>query len=126
MRIRSNVVPTPIVSAVGSQPAKGEAQSTPLVEAAPAVPAEPMEIDLLNAKVQLQPGELAKIVDKVNETAQIFNQALRFQVAESHRIVVQVIDLNRGEVIREIPPERFIDLFDRMEDAVGLLLDMRA
>lgn len=76
-------------------------------------------------QIELQKGELARVVEKMNETARIFNHALRFQVAESNRVIIHVIDTVSGEVVREIPPEKLMDAFNRLEDAVGLLLDWK-
>jgi hypothetical protein len=127
MRIRPNVVPTPIVSPATLQGRMdGQAQpagATP--GGAPPVVMDPVEIDLVGRTIQLQPGELAKLVDQVNETARIFNHSLRFSIGENNRVIVKVVDDENGEILREIPPEHFTDLFNRMENALGLLLNLR-
>jgi len=84
-----------------------------------------MVIDLGDKEIRLQEGELAKIVDKLNQTAMIFNYSLHFEMAEGSRVVVRVVDTKSGQVIREIPPEKMLDTFTRMEAALGLLLDLK-
>ena len=52
---------------------------------------------------------------------------LRYRVhEETGRIWVQIIDRRTNEVLREIPPERYLDLVARIWELVGLLVDERA
>lgn len=128
MRIRSSVTPTPIVSmAATNQNLPPEAP--PVVPVAPPpvkVETEPLTVDLGSKVIEIQPGELAKVVDKVNQTARVFNHSLQFQMSQGKQIVIRVIDMTSGQVVREIPPEKFMDAFQRMEDALGLLVDIKA
>jgi hypothetical protein len=120
------ITPTPIVSSAPVQAPATDSQ--PAAQAplpAPKVETGPLVVDLGGKQVELQPGELAKIVDKVNETARVFNRTLQFEVGESNHMVIRVIDTVSGQVVREIPPEKFMDAFHRMEAAVGLLLDLK-
>lgn len=67
--------------------------------------------------------ELDRAADKLNKASELFNSQLRFSVHEgTKQIVVRVVD-SRGEVIREIPPEKVLDAFVAMQEALGLLLD---
>ncbi|MBT8077591.1 MAG: flagellar protein FlaG [Gammaproteobacteria bacterium] len=81
---RRAVVPSGSVSASGkAEPAAGN--SLPAVE---------------------QP-ELELLVDELNTTTQTIGRDLRFQVdLDSRRSVIQVLDRETGEVIRQIPPEK--------------------
>ena len=125
MKIRSNVAPTPIVSVtVNNSQAESQASAPP----APApikVETAPLTVEMGDKVIELQPGELAKVVDRVNQTAQVFNQSLQFEMGEGKQVVIRVVDVASGQVVREIPPEKFMDAFKRMEDALGLLLDLR-
>ncbi|HLO03617.1 MAG TPA: flagellar protein FlaG [Symbiobacteriaceae bacterium] len=121
------VRPTPIVSSgARSQPSRVVgAPVTPTAQVAAAV--DPMVIDLPNSDsvIEVQAGELPKIVEQMNKAIQAFSNSIRFEVHEDHRIVIRVIDTTSGEIVREIPPEKLLDTFNRMEDLVGLLLDQR-
>lgn len=44
----------------------------------------------------------------------------------SDRMMVRVIDVETGEVVREIPPAEILDTVARIMEFVGLLLDRRA
>jgi flagellar protein FlaG len=121
MRIHSNVTPTPIVS---FQPPA--ADSLPVaVPSAPHVETGPLVVDLGNKTIELQSGEMAKVVEKMNQTARVFNQTLQFQMGEDQHVVIRVIDTVSGQVVREIPPEKMMDAFARMQDALGFLLDLK-
>jgi len=60
------------------------------------------------------------------ETARLegLNQALKFRVHDgTGQLMVQVVDRNTGEVLRETPPEEFLDLAVRLREMVGFFLD---
>lgn len=124
------VRPTPIVSS-GTRSQPSRVVGAPTASAAPtaevAVAADPMVIELQNSDsvVEIQAGELPKIVEQMNKAIQAFSNSIRFEVHEDHRIIIRVIDMTSGEIVREIPPEKLLDTFNRMEDLVGLLLDQR-
>lgn len=67
---------------------------------------------------------LGKAVGELNETARVFNIRLRFEVdRETGDTCVLVIDLDKGEIIRKIPPAKALDLAYSVYDTVGLLFD---
>lgn len=71
-------------------------------------------------------AETEAAINKINRTVDAFNFSLRFEVHdESNRIMVQVIDKETDELIREIPPERLLRLAAQIQDMIGLLLDTR-
>jgi len=68
--------------------------------------------------------ELRKAVVKLNETARVFNIRLRFQIdEETGDLSVLVIDLEKGKVIRTIPPAKTLNMVYNLYDVVGLLFD---
>lgn len=127
MKIRSGVTPTPIVSTATIQTNALSSQSTPATTLhAPRVETGPLTIDLGDKKIELHSGELAKVVEKLNQAARVFNQSLQFQMGDGNHIVIRVIDTISGQIVREIPPEKAMDAVARMEDVLGLLLDVKA
>lgn len=87
--------------------------------------AQPRVIDLIGgAQVELTPGDVPKIIDKMNETFRIFNHTMRFRVDDG-KIHVKLIDVTSGEVVREIPPDKLLDTFRRVKDFIGLIVDER-
>lgn len=130
MRIGPNLVPTSIASPMALQTQRVELSAEPPVSAPAAETVrpevlEPMVVNLVGAKVELLPNELARVVDKMNETARIFNNTLRFEMGEGNRVKVRVIDSVSGQVVREIPPDNFLETFTRMQDVIGVMLDQR-
>lgn len=122
------VRPTPIVPGARSQLSRVVgAPEAATSQVAAAMTTDPLVIELQNsdAVVEVQAGELPKIVEQMNKAIQAFSNSIRFEVHEDHRIVIRVIDMTSGEIVREIPPEKLLDTFNRMEDLVGLLLDQR-
>lgn len=72
------------------------------------------------------PAEVETAVDQLSDTVALFTTDLQFTVhQETNRIIVRVTKSDTGEVIREIPPERFLDAVARVQAAIGLLLDER-
>ena len=52
-------------------------------------------------------ANLEKIVEKLNRVNASIGRELRFQVApDGGRTVIQVLDRDTGEIIRQIPPEK--------------------
>lgn len=117
------VRPTAIVPGARSQLSR--IVGSPAEEVAPA--ADPLVIELPNsdAVVEIQAGELPKLVEQMNKAIQAFTNTLRFEMHGEHRVVIRVIDKTSGEVVREIPPEKLLDTYNRMEDLLGLLLDQK-
>ena len=69
-------------------------------------------------------AELERLVDEVNSDLAVLNEKLGFQVHEgTGQIVVQIVDRDSGEIVRESPPREFLDLAVRMREMVGLFLD---
>lgn len=68
-------------------------------------------------------------VESINKTLDVFDRGLKFSVHEdTNRIMVKVINRSKfeEEVIREIPPEKILDMMAEMLDIIGLLIDRRA
>lgn len=76
------------------------------------------------AEEQVSDTFLAHAIDKANETFKIQNRSLRFKIHErTNEIIVKVVDSETEEVIREIPPEKLLDMFANMLELAGLIVD---
>jgi uncharacterized FlaG/YvyC family protein len=84
-------------------------------------------------KEEFSQNELLRLLDEktnqLNRAMEIFNKRLRFEVhEETERIMVKILEKKAGntdEVIKEIPPERVLDMLARLEEMIGLLIDER-
>lgn len=75
---------------------------------------------------QVSDAFIMKAIDKVNHTFEMQKRSLRFQIHErTNEVIVKVIDSETEEVIREIPPEKLLDMFANMLELAGLLVDER-
>jgi len=73
---------------------------------------------------QVSDAFVRKAVDRVNHTFEIEKRSLRFKIHERlNEVMVKVIDSETEEVIREIPPEKLLDMFASMLELAGLLVD---
>lgn len=98
--------------------APGGLEQEGALAALPELPGERLADDSLVSRLT------RRLIERVLEESR---RRLRFQVHEpTGRIWVQVIDAETNEVIREIPPERYLDLVARIWELVGLLVDERA
>jgi flagellar protein FlaG len=68
--------------------------------------------------------ELAKVIEKANKALQGPKTGFRFSVHEgTQEILVKVINEDTGEVIREIPPEKILDMVAKMWELMGIFVD---
>ncbi|WP_350344130.1 flagellar protein FlaG [Proteinivorax tanatarense] len=65
-------------------------------------------------------------VDMLNETVQVVDKRLEFEVHETlSRTMVRVLNKETEEIIREIPPEEILDLVGNMLEMVGIIVDKK-
>lgn len=89
--------------------------STPAAKAVAAVPPEP-SIDQVHQAVQ-----------KINVAMTSQSQGIAFSVdATSHRIVVNIVDQQTNQVIRQIPSKEALAIADSLDQTQGLLIKQQA
>lgn len=77
-----------------------------------------------NEPVSLE--NMEKTLRQINQTTEAFNVGLRFKVhEESDRMMVQIIDTEKNEVLKEIPPEKVLNLAAQIQNMIGVLLDTK-
>lgn len=65
-------------------------------------------------------------IDRANRAISGANRKFEFSVhAKTKEIMVKVIDTDTNQVIREVPPEKILDLVARMCEMAGLVVDER-
>jgi len=73
---------------------------------------------------QIDPEVFAKIIDGFNEDFHVFNTAISFTVdKDTGDTIIQILDRETNEVIRQIPPNEMLRLAARLSEIVGLLID---
>ncbi|GAE26536.1 flagellar protein [Halalkalibacter wakoensis JCM 9140] len=69
---------------------------------------------------------LTKQVENMNELLETNKTALKFNVHEDlNRLYVQVVSKDTSEIVKEIPPEQFLDMVASMLKHAGLIVDQR-
>ncbi len=95
-------------------------------------PTEPQASKQVQPEVHTRQGtgqqysveELQEAVESLNQTVDAVDRALEFDIhQDTNRILVRVVDKATEEVIREVPPERVLDLMAELRKLVGLLVD---
>jgi flagellar protein FlaG len=76
---------------------------------------------------QEDPAQARKLMAEVQDYLDNLNIQLSFDVHEkTGEMVVQVLDRESGELIRQLPPENLLDLKDKLNELRGVLFHQRA
>jgi len=68
--------------------------------------------------------QLLQAIERANATLRGVNTSFKFSIHEETReIMVQVINNETQEVIREIPPEKVLDMVAKMWELAGIIVD---
>ncbi|MFT5712532.1 MAG: flagellar protein FlaG [Glaciecola sp.] len=80
------------------------------------------------AKEELSETEaLEEVVMQLSEVMSLMNKGLAFSVDEdSGSAIVKVMDINSGEIIRQIPSDEALELAQKLQDVKGLLMRTEA
>lgn len=77
-------------------------------------------------KVSIGQEQLIKAIDKAVKALQGPNTTLDISIHEkTHELMVKVLNKDTGELIREVPPEKTLDLVAKMMEIAGILIDER-
>lgn len=79
-------------------------------------------------KNELSVSEKAVIeaIEKANKAIFSSNRVLEFSIHEKTKeIMVKVVDSETKEIIREIPPEKVLDMVAKLWEMAGILVDER-
>ncbi|MFL2100362.1 flagellar protein FlaG [Desemzia sp. FAM 23989] len=83
-----------------------------------------LQYDEAEEKITME--QLEKAVNKANEHILGVNTQFQYRIHEgTDRIMVKLIDTKSQDVIREIPPEKMLDLVAEIWKRVGLVIDNR-
>lgn len=79
-------------------------------------------------KKEINEDELIQAIKDVNKSIKAYDRRLEYSVHEkTNTIMVKVIDTSDGNerVIREIPPEKILDMVAKMWELAGIIVDER-
>ncbi|SHH37230.1 flagellar protein FlaG [Sporanaerobacter acetigenes] len=70
--------------------------------------------------------EIIGAIESANEKFVAYDRRFEFSIHEkTKQIMVKVIDVTTDEVIREIPPEKILDMVAYIWESVGLIVDKK-
>ncbi|TAH63570.1 MAG: flagellar protein FlaG [Gottschalkiaceae bacterium] len=80
----------------------------------------------LNLKKEYSEEEIKSAIGSVNKAINPYDRKLEFSIHEATRYIsVKVIDTNTDEVIREIPPEKILDMVAKLWEMAGIIVDKK-
>jgi len=82
--------------------------------------------ELPTAREEIPREQIESATDKLNRLMGLIDKRLRFDLhKESDQIMVRVIDQDTEDVLKEMPPQRVIELLNSLTDIAGLLVDQK-
>jgi flagellar protein FlaG len=77
----------------------------------------------VDASRSLSANQLKDAVERLDNLARLVRRELHFSVDEtSGRFVIKIVDGESDEVIRQVPPEKVLDLLAHFEDFKSVLV----
>lgn len=84
----------------------------------------PADRQLIDEQQNVNLDKLKKVMEKA--VASLPHSAAKFGIHEkTNRIVIKLVDRDTQEVIKEIPPEKTLDLLAKRMELAGVLVDER-
>lgn len=81
-------------------------------------------LEVQGVRVSVGEGQLVKAIDRAIKALEGPTTSFEMKVHEgTHAIMVKVFNKETGELIREIPPEKTLDLVVKMMEFAGILID---
>jgi flagellar protein FlaG len=76
--------------------------------------------------VSISDEQLIKTIDRAIKAVEGSATSLEFSIhAKTNQIMVKVLEKDTGRVIREIPPEKTMDMVAKLWEMAGILVDER-
>ncbi len=73
----------------------------------------------------LSDTERDKLIQKADNFVKALNTRITFRLDDESGSKIIVEDKQTGKVLRQIPPEEFIDLNEKMDEIVGIIFNRR-
>lgn len=81
------------------------------------------EIGEVNSKNR---KDLKEKVEKANTIMEQESTHLQFKIHEqTHSVMIKIIKSDTGEVLRELPPEKLVDMIAKICEMAGLFIDKK-
>lgn len=81
--------------------------------------------DRNSQKKEISEAEVIEAIEKANQKLLLYDSRVEFSIHEQTRQIMVKVYKN-DEVIREIPPEKILDMVAKMMELAGILVDEKA
>ncbi|MBM7582630.1 flagellar protein FlaG [Caldicoprobacter guelmensis] len=82
------------------------------------------EMSSTNSDTNVNHQDIIYAVKQVNKALEGTNRRFEYSIHEqTNTIVIKVIDTETNEVIREIPPEKILNLIAKLWELAGIIVD---
>ena len=110
--------PRPSEAASDASPTPSADEKAPSILAAPEETQDASKKELLNAEVR-------KAVESLGSAAEIIDRNFKLRVDEdTDRLIIQVVNRETEEVIRQFPEEEVLNITKRLREYIGLVFDV--
>lgn len=80
----------------------------------------------MDEKEEIDITEIEHLINQSNKQMLVYDRRLDISIHEkTKQIMVKVIDAGTDEVIREIPPEKVLDIKAKLAELRGIMLDKK-
>jgi flagellar protein FlaG len=87
---------------------------------------DPISIESENKDPIIAEKVAISAIERANEAVLIANRKFEYSIHEkTKQIMVKIIDIETNEIVREIPPEKILDLVATLWEMSGLIIDER-
>ncbi len=88
--------------------------------------ADNMHRDTRHSSMSISEQQLIEAIENANKAIRGADKRFEFSIHEGTKeIMVKVINEETGEIIREIPPEKILDMVAKMWELAGILVDRK-
>ncbi|WP_188206703.1 flagellar protein FlaG [Alkalibacillus aidingensis] len=76
--------------------------------------------------IELSKERAGELVDGLNEFLEPADTAIRYELHDKlDRYYISIVDTESDEIVKEIPPERLLDVYAAMAEFMGFIVDER-
>ncbi|NRD73335.1 flagellar protein FlaG [Shewanella sp. VB17] len=125
-----NLINSSSTAAVKIEPSVGQVKATAPESTELERRATIQAVDKAEKENEAQPkasqADMQKLVDDLSDMMSVMRKGLAFQIDESGKNIVKVMDVDSGDIIRQIPNEEAIKLAQKLSEVTGLLMKTEA
>jgi flagellar protein FlaG len=115
---------TPVISVKAAPQQKAPEVQKPQAPGGDPKPVQQVRDD--SKQSEIADDMIINAIKEANKQLLGVNTELHYRVHEkTNQIMVKIVDKESGDIIREVPPEKTLDLFAKILELAGLLIDER-